>query len=87
MEQENFFQPETILMECGHSANAICNNKPCCAICSCFNEATTRPNLEGRKAQCSDCGKIVDSSINLPFFKYRPDRKFDSYYCGCEGWD
>ena len=87
MEQENFFQVETIFMKCGHSANAVCNDKPCCAICSCFEVAIHKPNLLGRKAQCCDCEKIVESSINLPFFEYRPKHPFDKFYCGCKGWD
>ena len=80
-------EQETILMECGHSANAIYNNKPRCVICDCDTKAKTIPNLEGRKARCNECGIIIDSSINLPFFKYKPECEFDDYYCGCEGWD
>lgn len=27
------------------------------------------------------------SSPDLPFFKHRPDRDHDEFYCGCWGWD
>ena len=27
------------------------------------------------------------SANPLPFFRPRPDAEFDSYYCGCYGWD
>ena len=43
--------------------------------------------LKGRKAKCIWCGNIRDSSFNLPFFKYQPDKDEDSFYCGCDGWD
>ena len=48
--------------------------------------------LEGRKARCHQhkrgCfGEFVDSSWNLPLFKYMPNAEYDSYYCGCRGWD
>ena len=43
--------------------------------------------LEGRIAKCMDCGERVSSAPSLPFFWYRPDKEFDSYYCGCYGWD
>ncbi len=41
--------------------------------------------LEGRGARCT-CGKIVKSAHNLPFFKTRLS-DYDSFYCGCRGWD
>lgn len=91
----------TVMMKCGHSANAFNEKKePCCAIC-----VGTTPNAEivddnppdltGRKARCHysqpkrgyTCRGIVDSSPDLPFFKREPDKPYDSYYCGCWGWD
>lgn len=27
------------------------------------------------------------SSLKLPDFRHQPDQPFDSYYCGCFGWD
>lgn len=75
------------LMKCGHTANAeTFSGQPCCVICGC-TEIVERPSLKGRKAKCAYCGKIKDSDYNLPFFEYRPDREYDSYYCGCGGWD
>ena len=81
-----------VMMKCGHAANAVDKDgNPCCAICAgytpdAFIAADTMPDLTGRKARCS-CGKIVESNVNLPFFEYRPNAEYDSYYCGCWGWD
>lgn len=38
---------------------------------------------------CGDrvCRCERPSSPALPFFQYHPDREFDSFYCGCWGWD
>ena len=81
-----------VMMKCGHAANATHNGKPVCAICFGFTPdaqivADTAPDLTGRKARCGYCGKLTDSKISLPFFEYRPNCKYDSYYCGCWGWD
>lgn len=83
---------EPVLMKCGHTANAEYDNgKPCCLICSPKREAYEvvgdKPNLTGRKAKCTDCGEIVDSNWNLPFFEYCPDKEYDRFYSGCWGWD
>ena len=83
---------EPVLMKCGHTANAEYDNgKPCCLICSPKREAyevvDNKPNLTGRKAKCTDCGEIVDSNWNLPFFEYCPDKEYDRFYSGCWGWD
>ena len=32
-------------------------------------------------------GKERESSIELPFFEYKPDKEYDKFYCGCGGWD
>lgn len=83
---------EPVLMKCGHTANAEYDNgKPCCLICSPKREAyevvDEKPDLTGRKAKCTDCGEIVDSNWNLPFFEYCPDKEYDRFYSGCWGWD
>lgn len=75
------------LLKCGHEPNATQNGKPCCVICNCFEFAETKPDLTGRCAKCSDCGNIQPSNYNLIFFRYRPDCQYDSFYCGCRGWD
>ncbi len=81
------------LMKCGHAANVTSNGKPACAICFCTEIAEKQPNLEGRKAKCCYCGKIANSNgegsgyKELPFFEYKPNEEYDSYYCGCKGWD
>ena len=81
------------LMKCGHIGYAKDKDgNPCCAICAgstpdAFIVEDNQPNLAGRKARCLYCGSLKDSSPDLPFFEYRPDRKFDGYYCGCKGWN
>lgn len=77
-----------IMMRCGHVAmgRKLEDNTPYCLICNC-SEVAEIINVEGRKAKCSECGYEVDSSVDLPFFKYRPDHNTDQYYCGCWGWD
>jgi hypothetical protein len=81
------------MMKCGHAANSTSNGKPACVICAGikpgWNEIDTEaPSLEGRKARCGQCQHIVNSnSDKLAFFEHRPEREFDSYYCGCRGWD
>ena len=76
------------LMKCGHIANAETNDgKPYCVICDCFEIAETELNFVGRKAKCYWCGKITESNETLPFFESKPNEDYDSYYCGCGGWD
>jgi hypothetical protein len=80
------------LMKCGHVNNAQDRNgNPACVICGCFDidKKIEKPTdgLEGRQAKCPDCGGTTESRWDLPFFKHNPDRKFDSYYCGCYGWN
>ena len=81
---------EPILMACGHTANGylVKDGKeiPCCVICECTTPAE-KSDLTGRKAQCRYCGKTVDSNYGLAFFSYNPSAPYDSYYCGCKGWD
>lgn len=81
-----------VIMKCGHAANATHNGNPVCAICFGLTPdaeiiADTAPDLTGRKAMCSQCGRITDSSENLLFFEYRPEQEYDSFYCGCKGWN
>lgn len=76
------------LMECGHIAMAHdSNGNPYCVICDCAKIADSKPNLEGRIAHCTECSNTRESSWNLPFFLYNEDKDYDSYYCGCYGWD
>lgn len=60
-----------------------------------------RPSLEGRRAVCCYKNHLAryvrddkrgqhgmrPSSYDLAYFKHQPDQPFDSYYCGCHGWD
>ena len=87
------------LMKCGHIALGTKDGKPVCPICYGINsgaeevvqviDETKEPTkgLEGRYARCNDCGKLTPSRWNLPFFEYRPNEEYDSYYDGCYGWD
>lgn len=80
------------LMKCGHAANATdTNGNPVCVICITPGKkddpaivVIELPSLEERKAICAYCSEPIDSNIDLAFFEYRPDKKYDSYYCGCE---
>ena len=83
-----------VMMRCGHSANAMKqvtadDEIPCCSICNCDEIDENKPDLTNRKAKCSyGCeSSITNSDFRLPFFKYRPNCKYDEYYCGCYGWD
>lgn len=75
------------LMECGHIANSTKEGKPSCGICLCYEVANEEPYLEGRMAECMECGKEKPSQKSLPLFAYRPKFPTDKYYCGCQGWD
>jgi hypothetical protein len=77
---------EIIFMKCNCVADATCNGKPSCATHSC-QEQVPAPNLKGRKAICSYGHNVVDSDGALAFFRYKPDKEYDDYYCGCYGWD
>ena len=78
------------LMKCGHTANAIFKDRPCCIICApnknAFEINKDKNSLKGRKSKCIYCEKTKNSSWNLPFFKYLPNERYDEYYCGCYGW-
>lgn len=86
------------MMKCGHAANATTTNSigetiPTCAICvgitpNALIVDNNPPNLENRIAKCAYCKNMQPSNPNeLPFFEYRPNQKYDLYYCGCRGWD
>ena len=80
------------MMGCGHSANATdAAGHPVCVICYGIVKGATevvgRPVLEGRRAKCPYCKGTTPSSTELPFFEHCPSKEFDSYYCGCRGWD
>ena len=76
-----------VLMECGHSANAVdFNRKPFCNRCRGVEAtivATFPANLEGRKAECVHCKVGTGSSHDLPCFVFVPGQTTDAYDCGC----
>lgn len=87
------------LMKCGHIANGYKKNEenklePYCIICDCGEiekEVHGTEGLENRQAICTQhkgaSNNPVPSNWELPFFEYRPNEKYDKYYCGCWGWD
>ncbi len=82
----------TVMMRCGHAANATDENgNPSCVICVGIVPGATvvdePPDLTGRRAKCPDCDLFVDSETSLAFFEHRPNKDFDMYYCGCSGWN
>lgn len=87
----------TPLMQCGHTANArTADGRSICAICIGINPGaesieTSPPSLEGRRARCGyyghKCRSECDSALSLAFFEHHAGSKFDSYYCGCYGWN
>ena len=84
---------ETPMMKCGHAANATRGGEPVCVICVGIRPGAIEidpspPDMSGRQATCTTCRRApVPSSASLAFFSYLPDWEFDSYYCGCRGWD
>jgi hypothetical protein len=73
---------ETVILECGHSANATDGNgQPACAIHSTAQGGTTpvrtAPDLTARQARCS-CGSTANSSTGLAFFEYLGDGSRDA---------
>jgi hypothetical protein len=81
------------IMKCGCAATGdiSSNGGPAlvgCGLHQCTEVATDPPKLEGRTALCS-YGSHGErpSSPGLAFFRHRPDRDHDEYYCGCYGWD
>jgi len=89
------------IMSCGCASNALRivgdERIPACVI---HDDAVVvkkvespTDGLEGRQAKCTynnkygKCTSITESSWLLPFFKHRPDKEYDEYYCGCYGWD
>jgi hypothetical protein len=95
-----FYLIVSYLMKCGHIAQGeTSDGKPCCVIDAGLTQdafivkkiidehKNPRAGLEGRKAKCNECGSIVDSSWDLPFFEYKPNSEYDSFYDGCYGWE
>lgn len=81
-----------ITMACGCAASGTLKRgcQPAlvaCGLHGCTEVAEQAPDLAGRKARCTYGGNEVPSSTSLAFFKHRPDRECDEYYCGCFGWD
>ena len=52
-------------------------------------DAATDNSKKERMAMCVNCGRTRKSSERdrLAFFKEEPNAPYDSFYCGCYGWD
>lgn len=50
-------------------------------------DITDIDDVTSESVRCMYCGKERDSSPELPFFEYKPERKYDVFYDGCKGWD
>lgn len=76
-----------MIMKCGHAPNSNRGNPPvpACVICDCVEPADETPNLADRAARCIYCKKETPSDLSLAFFRSGSD--YDTYYCGCKGWD
>jgi len=67
----------TVMMECGHAANATTDGEPCCAICAGIDAgwnvvAENPPDLTGRMARCyCDRDPVPSDPDRLAFFEYR----------------
>lgn len=75
---------------------------PTCIVHSCC-EIAQDPDLTGRRMRCAYYGNTTyknecrsckgvcshesESSLNTPFFQYKPEQDFDEFYCGCRSWD
>lgn len=82
-----------ILMQCGCRSNGMSvDGHPVCVthagIAPGWDKvAEPAPTFTGRTAICGDCGRIVPSSVDLPFFASHPGLEMDTFYCGCRGMD
>ena len=63
------------------------------AVCAYFGKrkpkrryANDECNHSCRGKDFCECGS-VKSSLDLAFFKHRPDMGQDYFFCGCFGWD
>ena len=75
--------PPTLKCGCTASATRQPDGVPSCPIHNCI-EVVPRPDLTDRVACCGDCGKMVLSSFNLPFFKYMgPGSRQATEMCRC----
>jgi len=80
-------------MECGHIANGVTpNGTRVCVSCYGATPKATRvamvvPSIAGRIARCTYCKRETPSKYTLAFFTPRPTEEFDTYYCGCRGWN
>jgi hypothetical protein len=76
------------MMKCGCAAYCMMGDKYGCGTHDCWEPMEETLDLSNRVAMCSDCGNTAPSDPDkLAFFRHEPDRKHDSYYCGCRGWD
>ena len=73
-------------------------NKQKMARCSYYGKTFRREHIRGR-CECPSCLARADNIChcerlssqgedgNLAFFSSKPFEKYDTFYCGCFGWD
>jgi hypothetical protein len=86
-----------VLMQCGCTTTAIrrSDGKPVCITHWGISPgadvpAEVLPDLTGRAMRCTYDRKGESeraSNVQAAFFKHRPDKATDEFYCGCWGWD
>jgi len=89
------------MMKCGHAASGtnMKTGTPSCVICVGITPdaeiVVDEPDLTGRFMKCdyrtTRDGRVhpdpIPSNPRAAFFGHDPLKEFDSYYCGCWGWD
>jgi hypothetical protein len=77
-----------VLMSCGCTTPLTrqATGEPSCMWHPEAEPVLPMPDLSARVARCY-CGEQTPSSPKLAFFELRPTYTFDTYYCGCAGWE
>ena len=61
------------------------------AVCSYMGSCKARQEKRGDTSYAdgydNEGRAWATSSLDLPFFKSRPDQETDEFFCGCFGWD
>lgn len=57
-----------------------------CPMCEVVVEGNTEL-VEARYMRCPHCNTIKPIDKNAAFFTEMPKNGYDSFYCGCRGWD
>lgn len=80
--------PACVTHDCIEPAKApdLTERTALCAYRSCGeNLERKRDTHYGKLGE--DGRSYAPSSLDLPFFVYKPTKEYDEYFCGCMGWD